>query len=61
MFPGRNHMINSFETHKQRTRNRRTESVSNLADKKQYELDIDRIKRGEDIRTTLMIKNIPNK
>ncbi|BAT83130.1 hypothetical protein VIGAN_04023400 [Vigna angularis var. angularis] len=61
MFPGRNHMINSFETHKQRTRSRRTEGVSDLADKKQYELDIDRIKRGEDIRTTLMIKNIPNK
>ncbi|XP_027929054.1 protein MEI2-like 4 [Vigna unguiculata] len=61
MFPGRNHMINSFETHKQRTRSRRTEGVSNLADKKQYELDIDRIKTGEDIRTTLMIKNIPNK
>ncbi|CAJ1838089.1 unnamed protein product [Sphenostylis stenocarpa] len=60
-FPGRNHMITSFETHKQRTRNRRNEGVSNLADKKQYELDIDRIKRGEDDRTTLMIKNIPNK
>lgn len=30
-------------------------------DKKQYELDIDRILQGEDSRTTLMIKNIPNK
>ncbi|KAK7394298.1 hypothetical protein VNO78_14820 [Psophocarpus tetragonolobus] len=61
MFPRRNHMINSFETHKQRARNHRNEGVSNLDDKKQYELDIDRIKKGEDNRTTLMIKNIPNK
>lgn len=60
MFPGRNHMINSFDTHK-RVRSRRNEGVSNLADMKQFELDIDRIKRGEDNRTTLMIKNIPNK
>uniref|UniRef100_A0A6N2NLP3 Mei2-like C-terminal RNA recognition motif domain-containing protein n=1 Tax=Salix viminalis TaxID=40686 RepID=A0A6N2NLP3_SALVM len=29
--------------------------------KKQYELDVDCILRGGDIRTTLMIKNIPNK
>lgn len=29
--------------------------------KKQYELDIDRVFRGDDSRTTLMIKNIPNK
>ncbi|KAL3006005.1 hypothetical protein AAZX31_08G252000 [Glycine max] len=61
MFPRRNHMINSFETHKQRTRSRRNEGLPNLDDKKQYELDIDRIKKGEDNRTTLMIKNIPNK
>ncbi|KAK7340793.1 hypothetical protein VNO77_21506 [Canavalia gladiata] len=61
MFPRRNHMINSFETHKQRARSRRNEGVSNLVDKKQYELDIDHIERGEDNRTTLMIKNIPNK
>ncbi|KAI4336517.1 hypothetical protein L6164_015034 [Bauhinia variegata] len=65
MFPGRNHMvpmINSFDTHSDRARNRRNEGGSNQADnKKQYELDIDRITRGEDNRTTLMIKNIPNK
>lgn len=60
MFPSRNHTINSFETHKQRARSHRN-GVTNLADKKQYELDIDRIKKGEDNRTTLMIKNIPNK
>ncbi|CAA6660054.1 unnamed protein product [Spirodela intermedia] len=29
--------------------------------RRQYELDIERIIRGEDSRTTLMIKNIPNK
>ncbi|CAL0314677.1 unnamed protein product [Lupinus luteus] len=64
MFPRRNHMIpiiNSFNTHKERVRSRRNEGEPNLADKKQYELDIDRIKCGEDNRTTLMIKNIPNK
>ncbi|KAJ1443072.1 RNA-binding domain superfamily [Sesbania bispinosa] len=61
MFPGRNHMVNSFDIHKQRVRSRRNEGASNLADKTQYELDIDRIKKGEDNRTTLMIKNIPNK
>ncbi|KAF8091933.1 hypothetical protein N665_0431s0002 [Sinapis alba] len=36
-------------------------SFSNNAEKKLYELDVDRILRGEDSRTTLMIKNIPNK
>ncbi|XP_019454440.1 PREDICTED: protein MEI2-like 4 isoform X3 [Lupinus angustifolius] len=64
MFPRRNHMIpiiNQFNTHKERVRSRRNEGEPNLADKKQYELDIDRIKCGEDNRTTLMIKNIPNK
>jgi hypothetical protein len=41
---------------------RRGESISAQADnKKQYQLDLDRIMRGEDPRTTLMIKNIPNK
>ncbi|XP_022771079.1 protein MEI2-like 1 isoform X2 [Durio zibethinus] len=48
LFPGRNP-------------HRRNESNSINADKKQFELDIDRIIRGEDNRTTLMIKNIPNK
>ncbi|GAB2240986.1 hypothetical protein Droror1_Dr00021504 [Drosera rotundifolia] len=43
------------------TRNRRNESNMNYADKKQYELNIESILRGEDTRTTLMIKNIPNK
>ncbi|KAK7273179.1 hypothetical protein RIF29_14227 [Crotalaria pallida] len=64
MYPRRNHMIpitNLFNTRKERVRSRRNEGEPNLADKKQYELDIDRIKSGEDNRTTLMIKNIPNK
>ncbi|XP_008459917.1 protein MEI2-like 4 isoform X2 [Cucumis melo] len=64
VFPGRGQilpMMNSFDSSNERGRSRRNEAVSNQADKKQYELDIDRIMRGEDNRTTLMIKNIPNK
>lgn len=36
-------------------------TVSCHTDEKKYELDIDSVLRGEDCRTTLMIKNIPNK
>lgn len=67
MFPGRNSMSSmptSFDSSNERVRHlshRRNEANSNIADKKQYELDIERILRGEDRRTTLMIKNIPNK
>ncbi|KAA8532257.1 hypothetical protein F0562_032290 [Nyssa sinensis] len=65
MFPGRGQMIpmmSSFDPPNERARTRRNEGNSNQADdKKQFELDIDRIMRGEDNRTTLMIKNIPNK
>ncbi|KAJ6748315.1 RNA RECOGNITION MOTIF-CONTAINING [Salix purpurea] len=67
MFPGRNSMISmpsSFGSPNERVRNlshRRIESNSNHSDKKLFELDIDCILRGEDNRTTLMIKNIPNK
>ncbi|KAA8529975.1 hypothetical protein F0562_034421 [Nyssa sinensis] len=65
MFPGRGQMIpmmSSFDPPNERARPRRNEGNSNQADnKKQFELDIDRIMRGEDNRTTLMIKNIPNK
>ncbi|KAJ0988734.1 hypothetical protein J5N97_007090 [Dioscorea zingiberensis] len=64
-FHGRNSMISmpsSFDAHNDRARNRRTDANASQTDnKKQYELDIDRIMRGEDSRTTLMIKNIPNK
>jgi len=35
--------------------------VNQAENKKQYQLDVDKISRGEDTRTTLMIKNIPNK
>ncbi|KAJ9186144.1 hypothetical protein P3X46_005679 [Hevea brasiliensis] len=64
IFPGRSQMIpmtNSFDSPSERGRSRRNEGSINQADKKQYELDLDRILQGEDNRTTLMIKNIPNK
>ena len=54
-------IMNSVDSPHERARSRRNESSINLADKKQYELDIDRIIRGEDKRTTVMLKNIPNK
>lgn len=46
----------------ERERNRQVENNGNQIDnKKQYQLELDKIIRGEDTRTTLMIKNIPNK
>ena len=43
-------------------RSRRVENNTNQADsKKLCELDLEKIASGEDTRTTLMIKNIPNK
>uniref|UniRef100_A0A2C9U595 RRM domain-containing protein n=1 Tax=Manihot esculenta TaxID=3983 RepID=A0A2C9U595_MANES len=46
----------------ERGRTRRVENSGNQVDsKKQFQLDLDKIISGEDIRTTLMIKNIPNK
>ena len=45
-----------------RGRTRRPDSSSSQTDnKKQYHLDLEKIVNGEDTRTTLMIKNIPNK
>ncbi|XP_051125716.1 protein MEI2-like 2 [Andrographis paniculata] len=44
-----------------RSRSRRTDGGSQVDNKKQYQLDLEKIVNGEDIRTTLMIKNIPNK
>ncbi|XP_058095244.1 protein MEI2-like 2 isoform X2 [Magnolia sinica] len=45
-----------------RGRSRRVENNGSPIDsKKQYQLELDKIVSGEDIRTTLMIKNIPNK
>ncbi|XP_065852375.1 protein MEI2-like 4 [Euphorbia lathyris] len=61
IFPGRGQMSPSFESPNERARSRRNEGSINPADKKQYELDLDRILQGDDKRTTLMIKNIPNK
>ncbi|XP_020253576.1 protein MEI2-like 4 isoform X2 [Asparagus officinalis] len=65
MFQGRNQIIPmpaSFDSPHDRIRSRRSDPNANQGDnKKQYELDIERIIRAEDSRTTLMIKNIPNK
>lgn len=45
-----------------RGRNRRVESNGSQNDcKRQYQLELEKIISGEDNRTTLMIKNIPNK
>ncbi|CAA3007108.1 MEI2-like 2 [Olea europaea subsp. europaea] len=40
---------------------RRADGGSHMDNKKQYQLDLEKIINGEDTRTTLMIKNIPNK
>ncbi|KAK1321374.1 Protein MEI2-like 2 [Acorus calamus] len=46
----------------ERGRSRRVENNGNQIDsKQQYQLDLEKIVSGEDTRTTLMIKNIPNK
>ncbi|CAL0306719.1 unnamed protein product [Lupinus luteus] len=56
--------LSKFDSTNERMRNlhhRRSEANTKNADKKQFELDLGSILRGEDSRTTLMIKNIPNK
>nr|XP_043638221.1 protein MEI2-like 2 isoform X2 [Erigeron canadensis] len=45
----------------ERNRSRRVDYSVNQIGNKQYQLDLDKILSGEDSRTTLMIKNIPNK
>ncbi|OIW04211.1 hypothetical protein TanjilG_00771 [Lupinus angustifolius] len=46
----------------ERGRSKRPDNSGNQIDsKKHYQLDVDKIMTGEDTRTTLMIKNIPNK
>ncbi|XP_024991645.1 protein MEI2-like 2 [Cynara cardunculus var. scolymus] len=45
----------------ERNRIRRVDYPVNQIGNKQYQLDLDKIISGEDARTTLMIKNIPNK
>ncbi|RDX94288.1 Protein MEI2-like 2, partial [Mucuna pruriens] len=52
----------TFEGLADRARSRWMENNGSQVDsKKQFQLDLDKIKSGEDTRTTLMIKNIPNK
>lgn len=52
----------SLENLMERGRPRRVENNGNQIDiKKQFQLDLEKIINGEDTRTTLMIKNIPNK
>jgi len=55
-------IANFSEGLNERGRSRRGDNSTSQADnKKQYQLDLDKIMRGEDARTTIMIKNIPNK
>ncbi|GFY91604.1 MEI2-like protein 5 [Actinidia rufa] len=55
-------LMSPFDSPNGRARSRINDGSANQADnKKQFELDIDRIMRGDNNRTTLMIKNIPNK
>ncbi|XP_042456603.1 protein MEI2-like 4 isoform X2 [Zingiber officinale] len=65
IFHSRNAMImapSSLDGSIDRIKSRRNDANSNQGDsKKKYELDIELIIRGEDPRTTLMLKNIPNK
>ncbi|XP_057519008.1 protein MEI2-like 4 isoform X1 [Amaranthus tricolor] len=56
-----NSLPTSFGSPSERVRRSRNETNLTHADRKHYELNIDRILRGDDNRTTLMIKNIPNK
>ncbi|XP_059289545.1 protein MEI2-like 5 [Lycium ferocissimum] len=61
-FPG--HAASSFEGLTERSRTRRVDNNNNgsqMDNKKLFQLDLDKIRCGEDTRTTLMIKNIPNK
>lgn len=55
------HSLGKPRNRARRNNHGRHENNSCLADEKKYELDIERVLRGEDCRTTLMIKNIPNK
>eukprot|EP00252_Welwitschia_mirabilis_P018852 TRINITY_DN4227_c0_g1_i3.p1 TRINITY_DN4227_c0_g1~~TRINITY_DN4227_c0_g1_i3.p1 ORF type:complete len:894 (+),score=174.99 TRINITY_DN4227_c0_g1_i3:400-3081(+) len=55
-------MVPFSEGFNDRARGRRGDNSASQADnKKQYQLDLDKIMNGEDTRTTIMIKNIPNK
>ncbi|PPD84076.1 hypothetical protein GOBAR_DD18994 [Gossypium barbadense] len=52
---------NSMEGLAENGRSRQVENNNQLDNKKKFQLDLDKIVSGEDIQTTLMIKNIPNK
>ncbi|KAJ7552839.1 hypothetical protein O6H91_06G072400 [Diphasiastrum complanatum] len=54
-------VLGSADAVNERGRSRRGDTALQADNKKQYQLDLDRILRREDRRTTLMIKNIPNK
>ncbi|KAG2265817.1 hypothetical protein Bca4012_076837 [Brassica carinata] len=59
--PGR-FTTSGFDGLYENERARRVESYSSQVEsRKQFQLDLDKIMKGEDSRTTLMIKNIPNK
>lgn len=59
-FPGP--AASNFEALAERGKSRRVDTNGIRIDiKKQFQLDLDKIRTGEDARTTLMIKNIPNK
>ncbi|KAM3251165.1 hypothetical protein P3L10_005235 [Capsicum annuum] len=57
------HAASGFEGLTERSRTRRVDNNSGnqMDNKKLFQLDLNRIRSGEDTRTTLMIKNIPNK
>ncbi|XP_010499455.1 PREDICTED: protein MEI2-like 5 [Camelina sativa] len=58
--PGR--VTSGFDGLYENGRPRRVENNSiQVESRKQFQLDLDKILKGEDSRTTLMIKNIPNK
>ncbi|KAF6143656.1 hypothetical protein GIB67_004185 [Kingdonia uniflora] len=59
-FPYPSPGANDIERLMERGRSRTVETTG-IDNKKQFQLDLDKIVSGEDTRTTLMIKNIPNK
>ncbi|KAL1834055.1 hypothetical protein ACET3Z_003706 [Daucus carota] len=66
MFHGNGHFPGlspiNMEVLTERGRSRRAEqNATQMDNKKQFQLDLEKIRSGEDTRTTLMIKNIPNK
>nr|GEW14021.1 protein MEI2-like 4 isoform X1 [Tanacetum cinerariifolium]GEY96322.1 protein MEI2-like 4 isoform X1 [Tanacetum cinerariifolium] len=55
------HSFGKMKNRARRNNHDRHENSSCHADEKKYELDIERLLRREDCRTTMMIKHIPNK